>query len=120
MLDAIEERLIKVLKPFRQRLTIAVLVIAIGMIGVFYKLHTMDSQLNDLKGYTDSIDRTVKLNRYLSMYEYKIVSPPDTSFTMIMNDYGSKGWQIVYARRATSGRGIYTKYNYEIILMKRR
>lgn len=110
MLDAIEERLIKLLKPFRQRLTIAVLVIAIGMIGVFYKLHTVDSQLNGLKDYADSIDRTVKLNRYL--YEYKIVNPPDTTFTMTMNEYGSKGWQIVYARRAT--------YNYEIVLMRRR
>ena len=108
------------IKPVRQRLTIAFLVITIGVFYTGYKLHTMDSQLNDIKDYTSSIDTIAKLSRYLSMYEYKIVNPPDSSFTMIMNEYGSRGWQIVYARRASSGRGVYTKYKYEIILMKQR
>ena len=113
----------KWIKPIRQRLTIATITFLFIAIGVFYtgyKLHTMDSQLNEIKDYTSSMDTIARLNRYVSMYEYQIVNPPDTSFTVIMNEYGSRGWQIVYARRASSGRGIYTKYNYEIILMKRR
>ena len=53
-------------------------------------------------------------------YEYLIVSPEDTSFSSTMDLYGDLGWEIAFARRATSGRGYAQKVRYELLLKKTR
>jgi hypothetical protein len=52
-------------------------------------------------------------------WEYRIESPPDASFTTDMNRFGSEGWELVSARRATSGEYDHTS-SYEVILKREK
>ena len=52
-------------------------------------------------------------------WEYRIESPSDYSFTSAMNEWGSEGWEVITARRASS-KGILgeTEYSYECIMKR--
>lgn len=49
-------------------------------------------------------------------WEYMIVSPEDAEFTKAMDRLGADGWELVSARRATSGSG--GDASYEMILKR--
>jgi hypothetical protein len=49
-------------------------------------------------------------------FEYRIESPNDSAFDSEMNGYGSQGWELVSARRATSSNG--GPASYEVILRR--
>ena len=51
-------------------------------------------------------------------WEYKIVSPKDLSFDIEVNKLGQLGWELVSARRATSGSGYSSEASYEMILKR--
>jgi hypothetical protein len=51
-------------------------------------------------------------------WEYKIVAPPDAAFELTINQLGKHGWEIVSARRATSGEGYSATAAYELILKR--
>ena len=53
-------------------------------------------------------------------YEYKIISPDDLSLEKELDKSGADGWQVVFARRATSGSGYYSTAAYEMILMRKK
>jgi hypothetical protein len=53
-------------------------------------------------------------------YEYRVESPSDYSFQSDMNSYGKDGWQLVFARRASSGSGYSATFGYEVILMRKK
>lgn len=50
-------------------------------------------------------------------WEYKLVSPDDGKFVRELNDLGEKGWELVFARRATSYLG---GVSYECIFKRRK
>jgi len=51
-------------------------------------------------------------------WEYKIASPSDLSFEKVMNEFGADDWELVTARRATSGSGYSRSASYEVILKR--
>jgi hypothetical protein len=48
-------------------------------------------------------------------WEYKIASPSDIGFQREMDDLGKQGWELVFARRATSQED---SVHYEVILKR--
>lgn len=54
----------------------------------------------------------------LAKWEYMIASPPDQEFDERMAGYGREGWELVSARRATSGSGEYSSAGYEMIFKR--
>lgn len=48
-------------------------------------------------------------------WEYTIESPSDTKFDTALNDLGAAGWELIFARRATSEYG---SPSYEMILKR--
>ncbi len=81
------------------------------------KLSDIDRELSDIAFATSMLN--LKTNQS-HQYEYLVVSPEDTSFSATMNLYGDLGWEIAFARRATSGRGYAQKVRYELIPKKTR
>lgn len=53
-------------------------------------------------------------------YEYTIISIPDESLESGVNLMGAKGWDMVTARRATSGSGYESKAAYEMIFKRQK
>ena len=53
-------------------------------------------------------------------WEYRIESPSDAKFEATMNMLGNDGWELVSARRATSGSGYLQTASYEMILKRPR
>jgi hypothetical protein len=53
-------------------------------------------------------------------WEYRIEAPSDYALTEELDGYGRDGWEVVSARRATSGSGYATMASYEFILKRRR
>ena len=51
-------------------------------------------------------------------WEYKIVSPNDLTFDIEVNKLGEQGWELVSARRATSGSGYSSSASYEMIFKR--
>jgi hypothetical protein len=51
-------------------------------------------------------------------WEYKIASPNDLIFDIEVNKLGEQGWELVSARRATSGSGISSGASYEMIFKR--
>jgi hypothetical protein len=51
------------------------------------------------------------------VWEYKVTSINDTSFTDEMNELGKEGWELVFARRARDDFG---SFRYEIIAKRPR
>jgi hypothetical protein len=51
-------------------------------------------------------------------WEYVVVSIPDYSFDRKMNDYGTAGWELVFARRASDGGTYSSTFSYEMILKR--
>jgi hypothetical protein len=51
-------------------------------------------------------------------WEYKIEAVPDLTFERSMIALGDDGWELVSARRASSGEGTLTKFSYEIIFKR--
>jgi len=52
-------------------------------------------------------------------WEYKLESPPDFIFEERMAKYGRDGWELVSARRATSGIAESGSASYEMIFKRR-
>lgn len=48
-------------------------------------------------------------------WEYKIAEVPDTNFTEDMGKLGDEGWELVFARRASSENG---EFSYEMIFKR--
>jgi hypothetical protein len=55
-----------------------------------------------------------------TQYEYKVESPSDSELVSSLNTWGTDGWTVVSARRATSGSGYSTTASYEMILMREK
>lgn len=51
-------------------------------------------------------------------WEYKIVSVADSSFDYQVNDYGKRGWELVFARRASDGNTSFATFSYEMIFKR--
>jgi hypothetical protein len=51
-------------------------------------------------------------------WQYTIIAPDDAMFDQEMNKLGRDGWELVSARRATSGSGYTSSAAYEVILKK--
>jgi len=49
-------------------------------------------------------------------YEYKVTSIPDTAFTENMNQLGTEGWELVFARRAQDSTT--DEFSYEVIFKR--
>jgi hypothetical protein len=54
----------------------------------------------------------------VEQWQYMIVAPDDAQFDQQMNQLGRDGWELVSARRATSGSGYLTSASYEMILKR--
>jgi hypothetical protein len=54
----------------------------------------------------------------MPQWEYTIQSISDLSFSSDMNNLGKQGWEMVFARRATSGPSYDTEFNYEAIFKR--
>jgi hypothetical protein len=52
-------------------------------------------------------------------WSYGIVAPKDDDLIETLDRLGSMGWEVVAARRATSGEGVYSTASYEMILKRR-
>lgn len=52
-------------------------------------------------------------------WEYAILSPADDQLTKELNTAGMAGYEVVSARRASSGEGTNSKMAYEMILKRR-
>ena len=53
-----------------------------------------------------------------SKWEYMIVSPSDITIESEMQRHGSSGWELVFARRASSGSSEYSSVSYEMIFKR--
>jgi len=51
-------------------------------------------------------------------YEYRVVSPLDSSFEESMSEYGSKGWKAVTCRRASDR--VTDSFGYECIMIREK
>ena len=51
-------------------------------------------------------------------WRYMVIAPPDQMLEGELNRVGAEGWEIVSARRATSGSGDYASAAYELILKR--
>ena len=58
-------------------------------------------------------------NRPADTWSYVILAPKDENLIKELNQAGALGWEIVAARRATSGEGALSSASYEIILKRR-
>ena len=56
--------------------------------------------------------------RSAQAWEYRIESPSDEEFAKSINAFGAEGWELVFARRATSGEGATSKASYEMIFKR--
>jgi hypothetical protein len=52
-------------------------------------------------------------------WSYAILAPKDEDLTKELNEAGALGWEVVSARRATSGQGGSSTASYEMILKRR-
>lgn len=55
----------------------------------------------------------------LDRWEYRIESPDDLKITLELDRLGGEGWEVVAARRATSGSGYSSSAAYELILKRK-
>ena len=53
---------------------------------------------------------------YQTKWEYTLESPDDYSLEREMNEFGDNGWELVFARRATSS---YSSASYEMIFKRK-
>lgn len=53
-------------------------------------------------------------------WEYTIQSIDDGVFTSSMDTLGAHGWELVFARRASSGPAYDQKFQYEVILKREK
>jgi hypothetical protein len=53
-------------------------------------------------------------------WEYKIEAVPDIGFETRINNLGNEGWELVFARRASTGKelGDKTEFSYEMIFKR--
>jgi len=51
-------------------------------------------------------------------WEYRIESPTDETLAHTINELGAQGWELVFARRATSGGEYFPSVHYEMIFKK--
>lgn len=58
-------------------------------------------------------------NRPADTWSYVIIAPKDENLIKELNQAGAFGWEIVAARRATTGEGVLSSASYEIILKRR-
>jgi hypothetical protein len=54
----------------------------------------------------------------VQQWQYMITAPGDAAFDQQMNQLGRDGWELVSARRATSGSGYSSTASYEMILKR--
>lgn len=52
-------------------------------------------------------------------WQYTIIAPSDDELESVLNKDGADGWEVVAARRASSGEGPNAPFSYELILKKR-
>jgi zinc ribbon protein/uncharacterized protein DUF4177 len=52
-------------------------------------------------------------------WQYTIIAPSDDEIESVLNKDGADGWEVVAARRASSGEGPNAPFSYELILKKR-
>ena len=68
-----------------------------------------------------NVQKQSLINAYKNIdWEYQVVSVNDSSFEEEMNSYGRKRWEIIFARRASSGSDSYPIFRYEMILKRPR
>jgi hypothetical protein len=53
------------------------------------------------------------------IWSYVVIAPKDEELMKDLNRAGSLGWEVVSARRATSGEGSLSNASYEMILKRR-
>lgn len=51
-------------------------------------------------------------------WEYRIVAVPDITFKIGIAELGDDGWELVTARRASSGEGKSTEFSYEMVFKR--
>lgn len=56
--------------------------------------------------------------RPVTKWEYKVEAVPDLHFEEGVNVIGEDGWEIVFARRASSGEGSSANFSYEMIFKR--
>ena len=56
--------------------------------------------------------------RPITKWEYKVEAIPDSIFTTGMSKLGDDGWELVAARRASSGEGASATVSYEMIFKR--
>lgn len=54
----------------------------------------------------------------IPQWEYTIESIPDLGFGTAMNNLGKQGWEMVFARRASSGASYNAEFSYEVIFKR--
>jgi hypothetical protein len=59
-----------------------------------------------------------KLIAKVQKWEYMIASPNDLVFETELSKFGKEGWELVSARRATSGSGYSSSASYEMIFKR--
>jgi len=58
-------------------------------------------------------------NHPSEVWSYTILAPNDDNLIKDLNRAGASGWEVVSARRATSGEGAAAAASYELILKRR-
>lgn len=57
---------------------------------------------------------------FSTKWEYIIISFPDSELEEGMNKLGEEGWELVFARRAITGSGEFTRGVYEMIFRRKK
>ena len=86
----------------------------------FWQLKIFQKQLADIQSDLGDIRQEKGIYQLRQQFEYRVAAPSDTSFVKDMDLWGSAGWEIVSARRATRGSGYYQEPIYEVILKRPR
>ena len=102
---------------------LVIIILLLVGIDLFGTNKMQDEQLKTLYECRKTLDRIqnqIELASSTQRYEYQALAPDDMYLLRDLNDAGDKGWQVVAARRVTSGKGYESPFIYELIMIRKK